>query len=827
MARRQFEDNRNSLQSNNQNVFDDEFADDSSDLDLNIGVADGFRPGPFAGQAANPSNFTTEDHAFVRRSISGVSSTDQARKSTNISRNSTTKHNEVGPSPTPRNDHSGSPVPGRILRTNSSGVIAQTSSLLHRSSVASTSSYATTAMIRSQSPFQGQNGPSHPYGMYPQGTGLGRSESTTTASTLRTPQSSYSVQQSRPTHPYAMYTQNVVGHEEDDLISQAPPAIPVGFPGLSQTYHRQIGPDGEEQDIIGPDGHTEQLPPYSRFPEEGPTKASMAALEGTPTESPPVSNQSQDTIVQMPDASPTESFRGLVIPPSTSTGDSVASEKRWNEKTWKEKRKTKFLWGKVPLWVILSGLIVIMIFATILGAVVGSFVTKEKMEKKTRPATVTVWSTASLIDASAIPTPTNMPNLPTGKFSLPLPVPEAVKHGCLVEPEMIPAWSCEYSGPKIQIEVDEEPQADIITVTLSGFDTGVVPDPDKLNYGHQSPMITPQNLILVADLDEQNRGPAYHFQTLYDKLVILKSDEMYSRRKRNSPFGGFLWGHRNQLVAGEEPWFCWWNHTLIEGYIYVTQNSTFAESYSSLYITSTTSGASQATRTASDAGRVTSPPPVNADTNPSRTEGIELATPNSNQTPDNNQTPDSNQSPDNNQVTDPVAEATSPPDIITTETLPLPTPNSNDESDDGNDDENGNAAVPSGARGNRPSWAGSDRPSWVAAGGKNAKRFPPRPRYFENLPPPYPRIVKIEERRLPSNKIAPYCQKMVILEDGRIEPKRDVDEEEIIIEIEESNPSFSELANPSGESRNFRFKRSGLEVREDPSSACHCQWVSS
>lgn len=79
-----------------------------------------------------------------------------------------------------------------------------------------------------------------------------------------------------------MYSQSGLddGPPEEPAHPPVPPiqtAIPLGFPGLNTGYHRVLGPDGEEQDIIGPDGHTEQLPPYSRYPEEGPTKASMAA----------------------------------------------------------------------------------------------------------------------------------------------------------------------------------------------------------------------------------------------------------------------------------------------------------------------------------------------------------------------------------------------------------------------------------------------------------------------------------------------------------------------------------------------------------------------
>lgn len=60
-----------------------------------------------------------------------------------------------------------------------------------------------------------------------------------------------------------MYPQGVTedDHLEDEDDAQAA-APAVGFPGLGQPYQRVRGPDGEEQDIIGMDGHAEQLPPH-------------------------------------------------------------------------------------------------------------------------------------------------------------------------------------------------------------------------------------------------------------------------------------------------------------------------------------------------------------------------------------------------------------------------------------------------------------------------------------------------------------------------------------------------------------------------------------
>lgn len=307
------------------------------------------------------------------------------------------------------------------------------SPLHHRDSVSSTASFATTSM--SENPFE--TGPSHPYGMYPQHT-MDRSNSVATASTGRQDRP-MSIQ--RPAHPYAMYSQSGL---DDELPAQSmhsipptvPPiqtAMPVGFPGLNNGYHRVLGPDGEEQDIIGPDGHTEQLPPYSRYPDEGPTKASMAAEASAsrvipaplnpamdiedPFNAPaspvsPVSEASfsahalpaaaaepllptitparlppQRPETQTGNIAPVSSVNTVPAAPSDSSSASLLSaesgefNEKYNEKGDSEPSKVswrkKKLFGKVPMGVVVVVLVLLLVFAVALGAAIGTFAAKK------------------------------------------------------------------------------------------------------------------------------------------------------------------------------------------------------------------------------------------------------------------------------------------------------------------------------------------------------------------------------------------------------------------------------------------------------------------
>jgi hypothetical protein len=312
------------------------------------------------------------------------------------------------------------------------------SPLAHRMSVSSTGSFATTS--NGDNPFE--TGPSHPYGMYPQHT-MARTSSVATASTDRQPHRSMSLQ--RPTHPYAMYSQSGIDEDMDEPLPTEPAHpplppiqtnIPLGFPGHGNGYHRVLGPDGEEQDIIGPDGHTEQLPPYSRYPEEGPTKASLAAEASAsriiPAPNPvdpedpfmtpasPVSPLSATTFSapSLPSVPLLEAVTPARLPPQrpeTQTGNTapvtssyssanqipaeptesssaslLTTEQSFNEKEEPVETKPRWykrkLWGRIPLGVLLVVLVMFFVFAVALGAAIGTILAKKHGGKhKTEP----------------------------------------------------------------------------------------------------------------------------------------------------------------------------------------------------------------------------------------------------------------------------------------------------------------------------------------------------------------------------------------------------------------------------------------------------------
>ena len=261
---------------------------------------------------------------------------------------------------------------GPIAARNAAGA-SSTNAMPSRSS-----SVLTDIPLRAESPYQGPSGPSHPYQMYPQESRLARTASVATTSTIQVQERSYAGP-SAPTFPYGMYLQNTVPEAEsaDDEPAVAP--VPVGFPGLNNNYQRRLGPDGEEiADIIGPDGHTEQLPPYSQYPDEAFARKTRPTVQlpavsgaggvGLATRNPEFASRDD---LNSPDSH--LSSRSLTLAESGSqinTPTTVVSEKP-PLKSWQKVAKRKVC-GIVPAWALILAATVLVIFCIVLGVVLAA-----------------------------------------------------------------------------------------------------------------------------------------------------------------------------------------------------------------------------------------------------------------------------------------------------------------------------------------------------------------------------------------------------------------------------------------------------------------------
>lgn len=278
--------------------------------------------------------------------------------------------------------------------------------------------------------------------MYPQNVRMARTLSGVTSSTIAPSESSYTGLRG-PAFPYSLYTQNTAAGP-----SAIPgPGISVGFPGMTDNYQRRIGPDGEDiADLIGPDGHTEQLPPYTRYPDEmynrkiaaanaqvhpdpladrlaDPMMAPMSAPNTVPIAVPETIGAVSVPTAPAPaaaDALISESNPIQAIPGAGGIGlasrnpefdgveDAELPHSRYSLRSFNsdgsvqainiaarnvsEKRKhrapgciTRYggrrILGVVPYWAICLVVTVLVLMAIILGSVIGTFVAKHKREQ--------------------------------------------------------------------------------------------------------------------------------------------------------------------------------------------------------------------------------------------------------------------------------------------------------------------------------------------------------------------------------------------------------------------------------------------------------------
>ena len=343
----------------NPDVFSDEYSLEA------IPVSDGFRPNAPSHNAALPTR-TTSRTAIPRRPVAYSSQhsppADSQRKKSwpahGLVKPSSHRLTSDGPPQTPV------PAPASAMSDATS----------HPRRHPSTTTVSSFSMPPMQTPYEGATGPSHPYAMYPQNT-LHR---TSTISSMRAPERSYGGP-SGPTHPYGMYPQDVVPEGEVDPPSAATPTAPVGFPGRGQHYTRRLGPDGEEaDDIIGPDGHTEQLPPYTRYPDAAVTKERYAPGAADSQDSPSTPLQMVQTFRGADDGHVSEDENAQINVAAAEAAGFTTGRRQNARQRWATRSKKRTCCGAVPRWAVVLIIVLAVSLATVLGGVIGRWVSSSR-----------------------------------------------------------------------------------------------------------------------------------------------------------------------------------------------------------------------------------------------------------------------------------------------------------------------------------------------------------------------------------------------------------------------------------------------------------------
>jgi hypothetical protein len=163
-----------------------------------------------------------------------------------------------------------------------------------------------------------------------------------------------------------MYPQNTVEEEDDDV--HPVPTIPLGFPGMGQNYQGNQAAGQDLGDIVGSDGHIEQLPPYTRYADNTIAKAASddvpAPVVATNIPPSPISltSQTSDSDVQVNTAAAREA------------GEPTSE---YNEKSKMRRRLSrKVCWGiSLCVWLLVVAVIVL---AATLGGVIGGVIGNDR-----------------------------------------------------------------------------------------------------------------------------------------------------------------------------------------------------------------------------------------------------------------------------------------------------------------------------------------------------------------------------------------------------------------------------------------------------------------
>ncbi|KAL8392417.1 hypothetical protein RB595_002564 [Gaeumannomyces hyphopodioides] len=586
-------------------------------------VQDGFRPiladvSPSQGNSPRSSYLTgdSESPPSTPRSLNLPSATPPSRPSS------------IAKAPGPDSDSFALQNDGSAASKSAEPATISSSSQESSDSTLASSSppTATEAMdpLRHDSPYQGPSGPSHPYQLYTQDVRIARTMSTRTSSTAGPLPSEqpYSGPHG-PAHPYGMYSQNTALTPHHPAAGASVGAA-GGFPGVAaDPYRRRLGPEGEEMGgLVGPDGHTEELPPYTRYPDEQIARK-VRDVEAAQSAHAPLPSQVARTT-----ASTTQPTLGVTFPPQpipgaggigiaarnpefdsiddlntprsrhssrsfTSTSETshheintaaaaVVSEK---EPTRWEKSGRKRVCG-MPCWVVVLLITAILVVGLILGAVLGTL-----LGRQARPLPVQE-APPPFYDAVPIPVPSGLPPLPTGSFGMPL-MPLGARDVCFQDTSHAPAWTCGLAfSPAIMAMV----------MTVSGGDNG---NPYKVSmstndslpagmgaysYGAQAPLLPPGTFAMrtVNDTLEPSRGPAWFKMLPFNKTVFISESNFpakpsSSSRKLLRRAAPSFDEMKRKISAqpGDKLWACTWPDTVLEIFIYANQNASLFKSMSS------------------------------------------------------------------------------------------------------------------------------------------------------------------------------------------------------------------------------------------------------
>ena len=173
-------------------------------------------------------------------------------------------------------------------------------------------------------------------------------------------------------------------------------------------------------------------------------------------------------------------------------------------------------------------------------------------------------------------TPSGFPPLPTGTFVVPLESPVVKDNACLSNAAQNASWACT-DGQSVRITIEPKGTGPLLV--------HIDPDlsPNEIFYGAQPPHLSyPADVMIMIDKDDRSKGPSYFFQELYNKVVVLREYEFDRYQKRwvdedlqnaEHPEASKRSRKGLQVQPNDRPWYCFWNNTILEGFVYAYEDS--------------------------------------------------------------------------------------------------------------------------------------------------------------------------------------------------------------------------------------------------------------
>lgn len=377
-----------------------------------------------------------------------------------------------------------------------------------------------------------------------------------------------------------------------------------------------------------------------------------------------------------------------------------------------------------------------------------------------------------MYDASLITTSTAAPPA-TGTYPLSLGLPQETAQACLTQAGDRAAWSCDLVGSdQVWISVEAAPDGNntgAYLFTKAGSDPSV-----QLSYGAQvSNMFTPFSpLLYVHDRDDLAEGPAFYFQQEYNKLVVVAAEaiDVPNRRLKRNAYGKWPdWLVQKQYATpGDKPWFCYWNNTMLEGFIYMNQPAVINPTLS---FSSSTPGSTSSSKSSTITPGPTSPStgPLQSHTAPWTITGV-----------------------------DPSATVTTTISMATT------------------------SCTYTGVASEFPGWMADNYPDYEHY--VDGPLSPPRQKRGDDdsgtdhdngssdEDEPFEYLVKVEERRL-GRSPAPMCVQYQVLDDYTWNVVTDQNGAQITITLSEADPPLPQ-------------RRTMGRLKRGVVTGCHCQWMS-